>query len=401
MGNRIRLIATVCVIFLTPLAFSQSAARLFSEAKAAQAAGNRDVAFLLYRQIIREYPESAYVEESHFEVGQYYYDTRNYFDASQTLREFLGKYPSSRFGGEARDHLTKMRLLSLKDRADRLFEEGKLGPASVLYQQYLQIDKDNPEVRAQLEQLTEIQKEVHFGFEQLNRERKNLEQERSALKEQIADLETQRKQVTALRKQALEMNQETVKNYEKKLGAVTERVESLRTLGARLEEEVKEWRQRAVRVEAARLSRPLQRGLRPVPEQTNLPRIAFEGGKADPAPEEGESQVMGILRQGFPAAVVTNAGVDAKTSLRHVEAVVSVVLTSPWPEGVKMKFRVDFIARRGQPAPDPQFLIRYFDSSDMDEFDETTKSYRKRVLFTAEENKVERCEISAFLVKTK
>jgi hypothetical protein len=61
---------------------------------------------------------------------------------------------------------------------------------------------------------------------------------------------------------------------------------------------------------------------------------------------------------------------------------------------------VDFIGKKGQPKPDPGLLVRYFDVSDMDEMEESINSYRKRLVFTAQENLTERYQVSAFLVET-
>ncbi len=401
MMKKACVLTALCVLLFTPEVFCQSAERLFSQAKAAQSAGNKDVAFLLYRQILREYPDSAYAEESQFLMGQYYFDSRNYFNAAQTFGDFVRKFPQSRFAKDANQYLARIRLGSLKERADKLFEEGKLAAASVLYEQYLAIDPDNAEVKDLVEQIRKTQQEVHFGFEQLNRERKKFEHEREALTRQVTDLEEQRKQVILLQKQALELNKVTTENYEKKLSAAVAEMEKLHTRIAGLEKELEGWRHRAVLEEAASLSQPLPRTLTSLAEPGRLPRIIFEGGKADPDPEEGEVQVSDIVRDGFPVVVITEAKLDAKKNLLHVEAVVSVDLASPWPEGTKMKFRVDFTPKAGQPAPDPQFLVRYFDVSEMDEMEETTNSYRKRVVFTAEERKIERYEAAAFLVKSK
>jgi len=400
MIKRASLLAILGLTLFTSAAFGQAAARLFTQAKAEEAAGKRDVAFLLYRQILRQYPDSQYAEESHFLLGQYYYDTRNYVNASQTFQAFQRKYPRSQFSKDAKAYLARMQLGSLKDRADRLLQEGKLDAASMLYQQYLEVDPDNAEVNAQLERIKKSQQKVHFGFEQLERERTKLKQEKDLLDKQFADLEKQKKHVQSLQEQALELNKVTIEKYEKRLAAVSAQMDDLNTHIAGLQKELQGWRRRAVVAEAIALSRPLPRGLIPLPNGETLPRIVFEGGKAALSPEEGEVEVSDIAEEGFPAVVITEEKLDTKNNLRHVEAVVSADLGSPWPEGAKMKFRVDFLGKRGQRAPEPQFLVRYFDVSDVDEIDETTNSYRKRVLFTAQETLTERYDVSAFLVKT-
>ncbi len=401
MIKRVSLLTALCVLFFTPVALCESAASLFAQAKEAQADGKKDMAFLLYRQILRQYPSSQYTEESHFLIGQYYYDSRNYFDANQSLRSYLREFPRSRFSQTANEYLSRIRLVSLKERADRLFEEANLGPASVLYQQYLEIDRDNAEVKAQLELIKRTQQQVHFGFEQLNRDRRKFQQEKDALDRQVAALEQDKKQVTALQKQALELNKVTTENYEKKIAAISARMEELNKHIGGLEKELQGWRERAIIAEAARLSRPFPKGLKPLPQAPQLPRIAFHGKKADPSPEEGETEVADIVREGFPAVVITQAKLDDKKNLHHVEAVVSVDLTSLWPEGAKLKFRVDFVGKQGQPPPKPQLLVTYFDASDMDEMEEITHSYRKRVAFNAQEKLTERYDVSVFFVKSK
>ncbi len=393
-------LTVVCLTVFVGSACAQTPAQLFSEAKAAEASGKRDTAFLLYRQIVRQYPESQHAEEALFLIAQYHYDARNYFDADQAFRDHLRMFPQSRYGKEINSYISKIRLRSLKDRADSLFAEGKLGPASILYEQYLQNDPDNAEVKSQLERITQTQQQVHFGFEQLHRERKKLEEERAELSRKINVLEDQQKQVLAMKKQAEEMNKTTVARYEQQLAAVSSQAQSLEKGIADLVQELRRWRQRAVLAEAIKLSQPLPRRFEPVAGEKATPQIIFEGARRDPSPEQNEAQVSNMLREGFPVIVVTEVKLDTQSNLRHVETVVIADLNSSWPDGAKLKYRVDLTAREGKPAPDPAFIVRYYDVSDMDEIDESTKSYRKRILFTVEEDKVSRYEVSAFLVKS-
>ena len=389
----------VSLVFLTPTLYAQTDGRLFSDARAAEAAGRKDAALLLYRQIIRDFPQSPYADESLFLIGQYYYDSRNYFEADQALREHTRRFPQSRFNKTARESLARIQLRSLKDRADALFDDGKLDAASILYQQYLEIDPENAEVKARLERMKKVQEEGTFAFEQLGRERKRLEQEKADLNRQLGVLEEQRKQVEIQRKKAEDLNKVTIEKYEKLLAAANSQVETMKQQMTVLRNELNGWRQRAVLAEAVKLTQPLAKRFNPVPGEKPLPRIAFEGDKPDPSPEEGEEHISNVLREGFPAVVITEAKLDTEKKVRHVEAIVIADLLEAWPEGAKIKFRVDFVGKDGKPASDP--VVRYYDDSDMEEIDEATKSYRKRVLFTSEEDKVAGYEVSAFLVKTK
>jgi tetratricopeptide (TPR) repeat protein len=400
MIRKIGLLLPLCLILVAHAAGTQTARQLFNQAKAEEAAGRRDVAFLLYRQIVRQFQDSPRVQESLFLIGQYYYDARNYFDADQTFRAHLRRFPQSRFKKDIQDYLAKIHRRSLKDRADALFEEGKLGPASVLYEQYLRIDPENAEVKEHLDQINKSMKQVHFGFEQLERDRKKLDLEKADLNRRIEMLEEQRKQVLALQRKAEELNQAIVQKYEKQLADAKSQLQTLEQGMSELQDEVNEWRQRAVLLEGTKLSQPLPSEFEPTLEDRFLPRVIVEGVPGDSSLEEGEVGVSDVLREGFPVVVITASKLDAKENVRHVEAVVSAELTSQWPQGAKLKFRVDFIGKEGQPEPDPKSIVRYYNQFDMDDIDDAKRAYRKRVVFTAEEDKMARYKVNAYLVKS-
>jgi tetratricopeptide (TPR) repeat protein len=400
MTRKFRLVVALCVVFSASAASAQTATQLFTQAKSEEAAGKRDVAFLLYRQIARQHTDSPYVEESLFSIGQYYYDSRNYFDADQTFRDHLHRFPNSRFEKDIREYLARIHLRSLKDRADALFEEGKLGPASVLYNQYIQIDPENVEVKERLDQITATLKQVHFGFEQLEKERKELELEKAELNRKTQMLEDQRNQTLALQKKVEELNQATIEKYDKRLAEVNNQLQSSQQTMSKLQGEVREWRDRAVLQEAIRLSQPLPEAFKPTLEDKFLPSIIVEGVGGNLPLEAGEVEVPNILRGGFPVVVITASKLDPKTNVRHVEAVVSAELTSPWPKEAKLKFRVEFTGKEGRPQPDPSTIVRYYNDFEMDEIDDARKAYRKRVVFTAEEAKIAKYKIDACLVKS-
>jgi tetratricopeptide (TPR) repeat protein len=399
MIGKATILLVLCSMLLASSVFAQTAERLYAEAKASEASGKSDVAFLLYRQLVRQYPESAYADESLFLIGQYYYESRNYVDATKAFGEHQQKFPKSQFKQPIQDYLARMSLRSLKERADGLFEEGKLGPASVLYQQYLKVDPENLQVQERLKQITQTMQDVQFGFEQLNRERKKLEEEKADLNRSSNRLEAEAKRIQALEKSAQELNKSTVAEHEKQIASLETQMKDIRQETADMTAQMKAWRQRALIAEALELTEPLPKRFQETPDAKSLPEIVFAGRKEDPAPQQGEVQVTAALQADFPVVIVTEAKLDSSKNTRHVEAIVIADLASPWPQGARMKFRVDFVGKAGQSSLDPAFLVRYYEPSDMDEINETTKTYRKKVLFTVAEGKVESYQVSAFLVK--
>lgn len=398
MTTSLRFIIALFVLLIAVEAIGQTVSQLYDQAKAAEASGKRDIAFLLYRQIVRQYPESVQAENALFEIGQYYYNAHNYVEADKAFRSHLTRFPDSRLNKEVQDYRAKMNLRSLRDRADTLFESGKLEPASVLYEQYLQIDPENAEVKLRLEQITRSMKQVHLGYEQLERERKGFEAEKAELNRRVEQLEDQRKEVLALQKQVEELNQGTIAKYEKQLSDVGDQLQAMNQELAHLRKEATEWRQRAVILDATKLCQPFPADFKPTLEDRFLPQAIFTGPGEDTHLEQGEAQVLDVLREGFPMVILTSSKLDPKTSLRHFEAVIGAELTAAWPEGAKLKFRVDITGKEGQPQPDP--VVRYYDAFDMDEIDTSARRYKKRVVFTAEEAKMATYEVAAFLVKS-
>lgn len=398
MTASLRFMIALFVLLIAVEAVPQTASQLFDQAKAAEISGSKDVAFLLYRQIVRQYPESAQADDALFQIGKYYYNARNYVEADKAFRSHLTRFPDSRLNKEVQDYVARINLRSLKDRADTLFESGKLQPASVLYEQYLQIDPGNAEVKLRLEQITKSMKQVHLGYEQLERERKGFEAEKVELNRRVQQLEDQRREVLALQKQAEELNQVTVEKYEKQLKEVAGRVQAMNQQLAHLQKEATEWRQRAVILDATKLCQPFPAEFKPTLEDRFLPQAIFVAPGKDTHQEKGEVQISEVLRDGFPMVILTSSKLDPKTNLRHFEAAIATELTAAWPEGAKLKFRVDITGKEGQPPPDP--IIRYYDAFDMDEIDTSARRYKKRVVFTAEEAKMAKYEVAAFLVKT-
>ncbi|MDD5347548.1 MAG: outer membrane protein assembly factor BamD [Candidatus Omnitrophica bacterium] len=57
--------------------------------------GNPDFAFLQFRELLDNFPDSKYAERSLFAVGEYYFQKTNFREASSTFFEFIDKYPDS------------------------------------------------------------------------------------------------------------------------------------------------------------------------------------------------------------------------------------------------------------------------------------------------------------------
>ncbi len=53
-------------------------------------------AFLNFRSVFKEDPDSPYAPEAAFAVGEYYFDNSDYFNSLKTLSDYIHKYPKHR-----------------------------------------------------------------------------------------------------------------------------------------------------------------------------------------------------------------------------------------------------------------------------------------------------------------
>ena len=69
---------------------------LYYQAIQTAQSGNTHFAFMYFRRLLREFPESRFFEDSLFTTGEYYFLIDDYFDAKKTFEKFINDYPESR-----------------------------------------------------------------------------------------------------------------------------------------------------------------------------------------------------------------------------------------------------------------------------------------------------------------
>lgn len=67
-----------------------------------------DFALMGFRAIIRNFPESAYAQESLFAIGEYFYSRKIYYEAAKNFTEYIKKYPESDGAVFARAYLLRI-----------------------------------------------------------------------------------------------------------------------------------------------------------------------------------------------------------------------------------------------------------------------------------------------------
>ena len=76
--------------------YNYQAASLFSQAREAAKRGEYDEAFLSFRTILENHPDSRYYKRAQFAVGEYYFLTGNYQDAAPVFLQLIADDPKAK-----------------------------------------------------------------------------------------------------------------------------------------------------------------------------------------------------------------------------------------------------------------------------------------------------------------
>lgn len=95
-------------------------AKLYSQAIRSVQSGTTDFAFLQFYKLANSYPESKFLENALFSIGEYYFSTNNYSAAFQIFNKFIKKYPQSKAKFPALAYLLK---ISNKEQNEALVKE--------------------------------------------------------------------------------------------------------------------------------------------------------------------------------------------------------------------------------------------------------------------------------------
>lgn len=100
---------TLLFLFKATILSGQSPKAEYEEAVKSAKEKKADFAFMAFRSIIRNFPETEYARESTFAVGEYYYQIKAYYDAIKYFNEYLKKYPAAPGATFAKAYLLKIK----------------------------------------------------------------------------------------------------------------------------------------------------------------------------------------------------------------------------------------------------------------------------------------------------
>ena len=345
-------------------------------------------AYLVFREIARDYPSSEYADDALFLIAQYYLQSRNYFQAENELRILIGNYPDSPYVDEAKAYISTTRSRFLEDKVSDAMNAGDYSAARIFLEEILAIDPSNEDAKAKLRKVDNILVKMDYRLNQLQKQEERLEEQRSAN-------EKAREEVNKLREEAEELMEEA-KEYEDILAKSRAKEKSLESTIAQLEAELNEWRERAKKHEASALAGNNSDVMVRV-SGSGQPKILFEGPEDDPNPRGKEKIVRDILQDKSPSIVLLYEEEDEVAGIGRAEFVLSVDLFENWPKKHYLKFRVDYEPISNSDGPKPTII--YYTVADMDEADTENSVYKKRVILAIDTNTVQDYTVSAFFVE--
>lgn len=102
-------IVTLLFLFKVTMLCGQSPKAEYEEAIKSAREKRADFAFMAFRSIIRNFPETEYARESMFAIAEYYYEINAYFDAIRHFKDYIKIYPNTSGVTFAKAYLLKIK----------------------------------------------------------------------------------------------------------------------------------------------------------------------------------------------------------------------------------------------------------------------------------------------------
>lgn len=94
--NKILLTILLFILLIFNYGFSQDDGQIYSMAVREAEDGNIDFAFMYFRSLLRNYPDSKYAHDSAFAIGEYFFIAADYKNAAEAWSNFINDYPDSK-----------------------------------------------------------------------------------------------------------------------------------------------------------------------------------------------------------------------------------------------------------------------------------------------------------------
>ncbi|OGX31863.1 MAG: hypothetical protein A3D27_00025 [Omnitrophica WOR_2 bacterium RIFCSPHIGHO2_02_FULL_46_37] len=94
--NKIPLTVLLFILLIFNYGFAKDDGQIYSTAIREAESGNIDFAFMYFRSLLRNYPDSKYTHDASFAIGEYYFIAADYKNAAEVWSNFINDYPDSK-----------------------------------------------------------------------------------------------------------------------------------------------------------------------------------------------------------------------------------------------------------------------------------------------------------------
>ena len=400
MVKRILILSQIVLLLFGGTAYAENAMakRLFRKGEIALEKDDNHNAYLIFREIVRDYPSSEYADDAHFLIAHYYLQSKDYYQAEKELNILIKNYPDSPYVEDAKAYFSSMRSRFLDDKVTAAMNSGDYKAAKIFLEEILAIDPTNESAQSKLKDVDTILIKMDYQRQQFEKEKERLEDKSAAIIKAREEVSKLRLEAEKAMEKAETMTQQTINEYEERIAKFKEREAELEARIAELEGEVDIWRKRAKKYEAASLvSVGSSQEWRP--SDTEYPKILFQGCEEDPEPNEREKIAQDIIREKSPSIVLTSEKQNEVDGMMKIELVLSLDLNENWPSKHYLKFRVHYTPITESEAPKPTVI--YYSVADMDEVDTENSAYRKKIIVAIDRNRIQDYSVCAFFIEKK
>jgi TolA-binding protein len=385
------LVATLCTA-------NPYAKRLYKKGEKYLAGNDNHRAYLVFRELARDYPSSDYADDAHFLIAHYYLQNKDYFQAENEFLILIKNYPDSPFVKDAKEYFSRMRSRSLEDKVSVAMSNGDYKTAKIFLEEMLTIDPTNTSAKAKLKEVDNILVKMDYQRQQFEKEKERLEEESDAIKQAREELHKLQQEAELAMERAEEATKRSEAEYNAHMEEVAEEKARLEAEIARLESELNEWRERAKKAEATLLAQGESASAGSVTDP-GTSKVLFEGLATDPDPSSKEKSAQEIIDSGSPSVILISEREDPATQMTKAELVLSLDLSDEWPERHYLKFRIDYTPLPAADESGPKPTVIYYTAADMDDMDSETTTYKKKVIVAIDRKRVQEYCVTAFFVE--
>ena len=136
-------------------AYADGGSRLYREGEKYLKSGSDDFAFMRFRRLIKDYPESKYAEKASIKIIDYYYQEKYFKKLKRAIDDYFRMYPNGEYVEKVNGYLVQARKFELLKQADYFVDNEAWKDAIDTYNSILELDSSSEHIKDKIKHCTE------------------------------------------------------------------------------------------------------------------------------------------------------------------------------------------------------------------------------------------------------